>query len=207
MYQIADSWRAFYEELDPDRRKALYEEAIQEQDDDGANDFRKELIELRYIDPKKNGRLVDNFIWNIVILPGYLRPMYLIKAIGAREILQVIRELGLDKVETWDESKRAAAYWEYRNAAARYLSTCNGPNYAKKAFGLMQSNDAEKLNKTARDFYCMTVAVPEKYGKEKEMVLFTSALKDEFMSSSYAAKGAWIEAEARLKGRKVRLLP
>lgn len=206
MYQLDEDWKPFYEETDYDRRRALYEEAARGRADDGLNAFREELMALRYTDPKNSGRKVDNFIWNILILPGYLRPRYLIKALGIREIEQIIQELGLTDACSWDDARRAAAYWEYRNAAKLYLTTCAGPNYARKAFGIMQSDETEKLNKTARDFYCMTVMVPDKYGKTKEMELFSGAMKDEFMSSAYGAKGAWIEAEAGLKGRKIRLL-
>ena len=53
----------------------------------------------------------------------------------------------------------------------------------------------EKLNKTAKDFYSMTVTVPAKYQREKEMEIFTSALRDAFRSSSRDAEKAWKTAE------------
>lgn len=191
MYLENESWKAFYEELDPDKRRAIYEESLKSREDDGANGLRGELLRLRYTDPRNPGHKVDNFLWQMVILPGYLRPIYFIKAVGEREIRGIIRDLGLEGAGEWDEAKRQAAYWEYRNAAERYLSTCTGPNYAKKLFGMMASSDEEKLAKTARDFYSMAVTVPEKYGREKEMELFTTALKDAFVTSSADAERAW----------------
>ena len=127
MYQIGECWKEFYKELDPDRRRELYKTAVQESEDDGANALRRELMEQRYTDPRDSSHKVDNFLWNMVILPGYMRPMYFIKAIGEREIKGIIRDLSLEDAQEWDESKRAAAYWEYRNTAARYLTTCEGP--------------------------------------------------------------------------------
>ena len=191
MYQIGECWKEFYKELEPDRRKELYKTAVQESEDDGANSLRKELMEMRYTDPRDSSRKVDNFLWNMVILPGYMRPMYFIKAIGEREIKGIIRDLGLEDAQEWDESKRAAAYWEYRNTAARYLTTCEGPSYAKKLFGTMHSTDEEKLAKTAKDFYSMAVLVPAKYGVEKELELFIRALKDAFLAYSPDAPGLW----------------
>lgn len=191
MYQIGECWKEFYKELDPDRRRELYKTAVQESEDDGANALRKGLMEMRYTDPRDSSRKVDNFLWNMVILPGYMRPMYFIKAIGEREIKGVIRELGLENAQEWDESKRAAAYWEYRNTAARYLTTCEGPSYAKKLFGTMHSTDEEKLARTAKDFYSMAVLVPAKYGVEKELELFIRALKDAFLAYSPDAPGLW----------------
>ncbi len=191
MYPEIECWKEFYEELDPDKRKALYEEGLKKQEDDGANAFRAELMKLRYTDPRNPAHRVDNFLWQMVILPGFLRPIYFFKPVGEREVSAVIRELGLEGAEDWDEAKRSAAYWEYRNTADRYLSTCTGPGYAKKFFGVMASSDEEKLAKTARDFYSMAVTVPEKYGREKELELFTRALKDAFTTSSSDAERAW----------------
>lgn len=191
MYPEIESWKEFYEELDPDRRKALYEAGLKEKEDDGANGLRGEFLELRYTDPRDPKHRVDNFLWQMVILPGFLRPIYFIRALGEREIKGIIRDLGLVGAEDWDEAKRRAAYWEYRNAADRYLSTCTGPNYAKKLFGTMASSDEEKLERTARDLYSMAVTVPEKYGREKELELFTTALKDSFITSSSDAERAW----------------
>ena len=191
MYHINDCWKEFYDEMDPDRRMELFETVVKSHEDDGADVLRKELMRLRYTDAKNSGRKVDNFLWNMIILPGFLRPIYFIKAVGAWEIERIIRELGLENAAEWDEAKRAAAYWEYHNAALRYLSTCKGPNYAKKVFGIMQSNDEEKLYKTAKDFYSMTVTVPIKYGKEKELKLFTGALQNTFRASSEDANNAW----------------
>ena len=191
MYQIGECWKEFYKELDPDRRRELYKTAVQESEDDGANALRRELMEQRYTDPRDSSHKVDNFLWNMVILPGYMRPMYFIKAIGEREIKGIIRDLGLEDAQEWDESKRAAAYWEYRNTAARYLTTCEGPSYAKKLFGTMHSTAEEKLAKTAKDFYSMAVLVPAKYGVEKELELFIRALKDAFLAYSPDAPGLW----------------
>lgn len=191
MHQIDECWKEFYKELDPDKRLELYRTIVQENEDDGANALRRELMEQRYTDPRDSSHKVDNFLWNMVILPGYMRPMYFIKAIGEREIKGIIRDLGLEDAQGWDESKRAAAYWEYRNTAARYLTTCEGPSYAKKLFGTMHSTDEEKLAKTAKDFYSMAVLVPAKYGVEKELELFIRALKDAFLAYSPDAPGLW----------------
>ena len=59
----------------------------------------------------------------------------------------------------------------------------------------MQSTDEEKLAKTTRDFYSMTVLVPAKFGKEIEMELFTSAVRDAFFSYYPDAARAWRAAE------------
>lgn len=194
MYLENENWKAYYDEMDPEQRKALFETLTAENEDDGANAFRQELYAKRYQDPKDPKHLVDNFLWNILILPGFLRPTYFIKPLAVREVKGVIRELLLEGAENFDDAKQSAAYWEFRNAARRYIATCNGPKYAKKAFGIMESSVEEKLTKTAKDFYKMTVTVPQKFGLEQEMRIFTDALKDEFLSTSLEAARAYRKA-------------
>ncbi|MCR5294484.1 MAG: hypothetical protein K6E30_04835 [Lachnospiraceae bacterium] len=194
MYAENENWKPYYEEMDPEERKKLYEAIAGETEDDGAGAFRQELLQRRYADPKNPQRTVDNFLWNILILPGFLRPAFFIKPLAAREVKGVIRELLLEGAESFDEAKRSAAYWEYRNAARRYIATCHGPKYAKKVFGIMESNDEEKLTKTARDFIKMTVTIPKKFGLVREMEIFTDALKDEFLSTSPEAARAYRKA-------------
>ena len=46
MYEVNECWSEYYSELDPDRRRELYQTIIQEQEDDGANTFRKKLMDL-----------------------------------------------------------------------------------------------------------------------------------------------------------------
>ena len=91
MYPEIESWKEFYEELDPDKRKALYEGGLKEKEDDGANGLRGEFLELRYTDPRDPKHRVDNFLWQMVILPGFLRPIYFIRALGEREIKGIIQ--------------------------------------------------------------------------------------------------------------------
>ena len=195
MHQIDECGKEFDKKVDPDKSVDLYRTMAQENEDDGANALRRELMDLRYTDTRDSSRKIDTFPWDMVILPGFVRSIFFTKARGVREIKEIIRDLGLTNAREWDETKRAAAYWEFRNAATRYLTTCEGPDYAKKLFGTMQSTDEEKLTKTTRDFYSMTVLVPAKFGKEIEMELFTSAVRDAFFSYYPDAASAWRAAE------------
>ena len=112
MYQIGECWKEFYKELDPDRRRELYKTAVQESEDDGANALRRELMEQRYTDPRDSSHKVDNFLWNMVILPGYMRPMYFIKAIGEREIKGIIPCTPRTR-RSWPRRQRIFTAWPF----------------------------------------------------------------------------------------------
>ena len=99
MHQIDECWKEFYKELDPDKRLELYRTIVQENEDDGANALRKELMDLRYTDPRDSSRKIDKFLWDMVILPGFVRSIFFTKARGAREIKEIIRELGLTNAQ------------------------------------------------------------------------------------------------------------
>ena len=197
MYRLKEDWREFYEETDPDRRRELFETLAMEAEDDGANAYRKEFLDLRHTDPKDKNRKVDRFLWNIVNLPVYLGQKYLFRSGIERDGRRIIRELGLEHASEKKKKKRAAAYWEYRNAAARYLATCEDAGYARRFFGTMSSSKEEKLARTASDLYSITVTLPAKFGREKEMEIFIRAMQDAFLSYSKDAEKAWIEAGGR----------
>ena len=63
----------------------------------------------------------------------------------------------------------AALYWEFRNTARRYLSTCCGDGYGNSFFGLKRATDEEKLVKTCGDVWAMSRGVALVYGVEEEM--------------------------------------
>ena len=191
MYSENETLKPYYDELEPEKRRELFEELTAEAEDDGANAFRRELFAKRHTDPKDETKEVDRFLWHIIILPSYQRSASFLSFITRKEIRSMLSALLLENAEQFTGEERSAAYWEYRNAAKRYISTCNGPQYAKKAFGLIESTDEEKLAKTAEDFYKMTVVVPRTFNLVGEMQILTDALRDEFLAVSPEAAEAY----------------
>ena len=175
-------WKEYYEETDPQERKRIYEELIQKVPDDGANELRKRLFELRHVNPKKPEKKVDNGVWQMVVMPMNLRFQYRFSKQTKEEIRKSLTAMGND--EARDEVSISAVYWEMRNVARRYYESCNGPRYARKYFGIMQSSQEEKLQRTATDVYAMVEGVPKHFEMEEEMQIFSDALRDEFVSIS-----------------------
>ena len=175
-----EAWKEFYSEIDPTKRRELFETIVETAEDDGANDLRKKLLDDRHKPPKNAVRDVDNGIWHMIVVPSNLKLQYKLTPGTKKEILKSMRELGALEVDRSDAVKVSAVYWEIRNVAKRYFTTCNGPKYARKYFGIMQSSDDEKLKKTAEDVWACAVGVPEHYKLADEMVIFSDAVRDAF---------------------------
>ena len=181
-YITNEDWNEYYEEIDPAKRKEIYDRVVSECDDDGANELRGRLFEIRHKPPKNAIKDVDNGIWHMIMMPANNKIQYKIAPWTKSDIQKALTELGVADIDKSDEVSVSAVYWEIRNIARRYYSTCGGPKYARKLFGIMSSNDEEKLNKTAGDVWAMTVGVPRHYKLEDEMEIFCDAVKDEFFN-------------------------
>lgn len=181
-YIVNENWNEYYEEMDPDKRKEIYDRVVAECEDDGANALRGKLFEERHKPPKNAIRQVDNGIWHMIMMPANNKIQYKIAPWTKNEIIKTLGALGVNDIDKNDAVSVSAVYWELRNIAKRYFSTCDGPKYARKLFGILQSNEDEKLRKTADDVWSMVVGVPRHYNLEKEMEIFTDAVKDEFFN-------------------------
>ena len=127
MYSENETLKPYYDELEPEKRRELFEKLTAEAEADGANAFRRELFAKRHTDPKDENHKVDRFLWHIIILPSYLKSASFLNFITRKEIRGMLSELLLENAADFTGEERSAAYWEYRNAAKRYISTCNGP--------------------------------------------------------------------------------
>ncbi len=175
-----DAWEEFYEEIEPSKRRAIMEKILEEAEDDGANELRQTLFAERHKSPKNAVREVDNGIWHMMVVPANTKLQYKVTPGTKNEIRKSMQGLGVRDVDKNDPVKVSAVYWEIRNVAKRYYSTCNGPKYARKLFGILPSNDSEQLRKTAEDVWACAVGVPEYYKMKDEMEIFADAVRDAF---------------------------
>ncbi len=205
-YLQEDIWKSYYEEIDPEKRCEIFRQLSGEAEDDSRNVLRKKLFKLRHTDPKRPDRKVDLGVWQMVVLPAHLKGIFSMRQATINHIRESMTIMGMDERVPGDEVADSIIYWEIRNTAKRYLSTCDGPKYARKLFGVMASSDEEKLAKTAKDIWMMTAGVPQKFAMEEEMQIFCDAVKDEFFSISEQAKMEYEDYDAKEKEKKGRIL-
>ncbi len=179
-YITNNNWAEYYRELEPKKRKEIMETLFSEVEDDGANELRKSLFEKRH-KPKKNAVTeVDNGIWYLIVIPANMSIRYRYLPGAKKDIMEAMDDMGVTDVDKSDPVAVSAVYWEIRNIAKRYYSTCEGPKYARKLFGIMASSPEEKLKKTAYFLWDCVEGIPNYFGIKDDMQIFIDAMKDEF---------------------------
>ena len=170
-----DAFRAkYFAEKDPEVRLGLLESSGDKEPEAA---FLAGLYKERYSDPRNPERKVDNWLWKFVYLPGLYKKRNISKSAFQKEAGLTIKELHLDENLTGEQ--RELLYLEFRNAAHRYLSTCNGDRYGSRLFGLKKATPEEKKEKAAEELWMMSRGIALATGKTVSMGLFQKALFDE----------------------------
>lgn len=180
MYEQSAKWNMFYRELEPAKRREMFDELQMTEPDDGANEYRKRLLEARYTDPKEPEREVDHFLWQCLNLPYLYKSAKLMSFGSKKEVKKVLDALCAGEAKEYGESGEKAFYWEMRNAAGRYFSTCGGRNYRRKFFGLLSASEEEQVLQTCKDAWEMSCGIARRVGLEDEMKVFCQAVRDEY---------------------------
>ena len=174
MYELSERWRSYFAELEPDVRLDIL-------DADGKADaeaaFLRKLYRERYRDPKDPERMVDNWLWKFVYLPGLYKKRRVSKTAFKTEVERTLNELHLNDRLT--ETEAQALHWEYRNAARRFLGTCLGDRYGSRLFGLKKASVTEKKEKAAAELWMMSRGIALASGKTVTMEPFAEALSEE----------------------------
>ncbi len=146
----------YYEETDPDKRRKCLEKY--ESDPAAASDpacqYRRDLYEARFTDPKKPGRIVDRFLWNLMSFSVIQKTPGLFPKHHKKEVLSAMRNMQLDERPLNEPVCEDALY--------RELSFSCG---ISRLLGLEQ--EMALLCRAANDEYCAlvpgTVSLEEAY--------------------------------------------
>ena len=127
MFEQSAKLNEYYRELEPAKRRAMLETLCASEPDDGANAYRRTLLDARHVDPKNPGHEVDRMLFMCVSFMQLCQSARMFKGSAIREVRRSLQELRFDQAGAYGEAGTRALYWEIRNAAARYLSTCSAP--------------------------------------------------------------------------------
>ena len=177
-YEPASGWAGYYEELEPEIRQEILQANLGSLPDDGTNEFRRQLFEERYRDPKHHARQVDNYLWNYLYLTDLFGKRDGLFSGFRRETGKILKLFHLDDPDSLTDGQKTALYLEFYNAAVRYLDTCQSDRYASRLMGLIRASDAEKQSKACGEIWKMSRGMAVAAGREKEMELFCQALYD-----------------------------
>ena len=183
MYEQSGSWNLYYRETDPKIRARMLPELLADEPDDGAGPYRLLLFKARHEDPEDPEKEIDRYLWNCVNFAQIYRSSRFFKKNAGKEVRKAMAEMELPQAASKDPGKELAAYWEIRNAAARYLRTCSDSGYRRTLFGMMSSGEADRADQICKDIWEMTTGLALRLGLEEELWLWIRAVQDQYCSA------------------------
>ncbi|MFA6847630.1 MAG: DUF6553 family protein [Lachnospiraceae bacterium] len=193
MYEQSAKLNMYYREIDPGKRKQLLDELCMTEEDDGANEYRRHLYELRHVDRKDPAHEVDLFLWNCINLPFIYKSKTLFMSGPIKEVRKIMKDMGAAESSEYGDAGEKAFYWEMRNTMKRYLSTCDDKNYRRKLFGLMSASDEDRIVQTCKDAWEMSYGIAGRLHLEDEMKVFCKAVEDEYSTIDDGAAARFAE--------------
>lgn len=199
--------RAFYAELDPEKRMKLMDEMeqmLQADETAGAPEisaqdlkFRRELLQRRYHRQGRNG-YADNGMLICVMLLELERNNLRGRKAAAKmeEAVRLMIPSSVSDGASFTPLQREAFYQETRNIIHRYLTTCMDQSYHRKFFGLMRLSDSERAQHMLDDIWNISygsVLRSDHFMRSvltERMELWCRAAEDEFSSISQEAARA-----------------
>lgn len=197
MYELNEAWTAYFDELDQQKRLALFNDLAGRGDEAAA--FCRALYDERYIDPKHPDRKVDTWLWKFVYLPGLYKRRKFLGGAVRKELEGTLKELHLDRPEALSEMEKTILSLEYRNAARRYLSTCRGTNYASSLLGLKKATGQEKLDRACEDIWSSSKGLALAAGLEENFKLWSEALYAELLEFDPDSRKHYAELEQKIQ--------
>lgn len=192
MYEQSPRWNEYYREPEPRRRRDLLDQLCMTEPDDGANEYRRMLFRARHVDEKQPGREVDRFLFNCLSFVQLWSSAKLFKKHARRETLQALSDMLYDRAQAYGEAGERAFYWEIRNAAARYLTTCRDSGYNRTLFGLVASGDESRADRVCRDIWRMTDGLAECLGLKDALAVWCRAVQDAYFTSDPGAERRYV---------------
>ena len=142
MVDLSAAWAEYYRELQPVRRREMLAALCENEPDDGANAYRRLLLDARHTDPRDPGREVDRMLFMCVSFIQLCQSARLFRRGAAKDARRAMSEMRFDEAPSYGEAGERALYWEIRNAAARWRpirSTRRSPSASRRPKALSAS--------------------------------------------------------------------
>ncbi len=173
------SWPdAYYQEREPEVRRAMLEEAERLNLTPEDNAIRRQIFERRYPNLKKNdAQMYDSFlkVWmefRFAVENGGFFQRKLQK--NAQKVLE---ETGYLLMTT--EQEKRMLYQEIRHLGLLYISLCQeDAGYNSVIMGFGHLSDEKLTRKITAEFKSVAIEAPKKLGMTEELSIWTEALTD-----------------------------
>ena len=202
MYEQSARWHQYYQEPDPVRRRRLLDELCMTEPDDGANEYRLQLYQARHGQQLKSGGVADRFLFHCVSFIQLYQSSRFFRRNARKEADAAMKEMLADQAAAYGEAGERALYWEMRNAAARYLKTCEGSSYNRQLFGLMASKDDGRQNRACQDMWKMGPGLAGRIDRGEAMRVWSQAMRDACVAAIPGAEEAFRALEEAARGSR-----
>ncbi len=182
MYIVDENWAGYYDETDPVKRRAILDEAVECDSDNG---LRRKLFESRYPDDKSD-MILRIFMDILSVQQANLFFLHW----NIKSLKRTMDRAGFMEAMSQGETGRALLYFEIRNAMKRYLETCKGELYGSAYSGMIKISSKKQREKTRYDLYRMTFGFKkisdntDVEGFRDYMNLICEAICDEYFMES-----------------------
>ena len=184
MSEFAD----YYRETEPARRKEMLAQLCESLPEDGAGEYRKQLLTARHTDPARPGHEVDRMLFMCVSFIQMYKSARLFAKGTRKDVLTAMKEMGFERARDFGEAGEEALYQEIRNAAARYFKTCESASYNRRLFGLAASGEENRKNRMCRDAWQMSEGLATRTGLTEEMKIWNRGVLDAFAATGEGAR-------------------
>ena len=201
-YSINSAWTYYYKEIKEDKRRVLLDVVSSQIPDDGANAYRKSLLEIRYTDPKIKDRPVDNFLKQLVNVMYTSKTIGLFKGPKKKELRKELEVLQIPQALAAGGIQETALYWELRNAVSLYLDTCLDSDY-HNFMGFRKMGDAARVRQICSDIWEMSDGIAFKLEDQSpELEFLRKAVKDTYFALDPEAEQLFKEHHAKMISRR-----
>jgi hypothetical protein len=175
---------AYYREIDPQKRKALLEEAIRTGEEPEANEIRKELWEIRYKDRAEGGKdaRADGYfrMWMALEYNKDAKKKFFGGNRGARkEIGKHLKELKFKEFQEKGGLYEELLYRECCHLVKTYMELCEkDKSYNSTLYGILNISSERAKEKLKQDIHQIAIELPAHLQMEQELSILTRAARE-----------------------------
>lgn len=169
----------YYKESDPNKRKALLDQALASGEDREANEIRKEIWETRY---SQNGsEMADGYLrfWMIMEFNKNAANKWFGVKGASKDILKELNSVNFLEIQNKSDLHRELIYRECCHLLKLYIELCKTDrSYNSMLCGIITIKPEDVKAKIKKDIYKTAVCLPKDLGMEKELALVTKAARE-----------------------------
>ncbi|MBU5481869.1 DUF6553 family protein [Blautia sp. MSJ-19] len=173
----------YYKETEPEKRKALLDQAFASGEDMEANEIRREIWEARYKGNTNDGGVADGYLKFWMALEFNRNAGHRVFGAGRaqKEIRRELDDVKFREIQNKSPMHEALLYRECRHLVRFYMALCEkDKNYNTVLCGLVTIKKDSAKAKLQRDIYETAIRLPQDLGLQEDLALVSKAAREVF---------------------------